>query len=411
MSHLYKPTKNLHDAFGRLRVSEPFTLGDYKHLYGLDPNFIDYLENGATISFQENQAAARLTTTSNVSSRAVHQTKFYHHYMPGKSQFVLASFNFYDAVENVTKRTGYFDDRNGIFFEQAGDGTLSMVVRSYVSGSAVDNRITQSNWNGDKVDGTGPSGWALDITKTQLFWTDFQWLGVGKVKVGFVHNDDFIECHTFYHSNVLSTVYMSNPNLPVRCEILNTGATTGGYFDQICTTVVSEGGYVEAGQDWAVSSPSLRSLAAGATLPVLAIKLKTSFKGYDKNRMIIRLQDVNVFSTGANIKYSVVKLPNQAALTGNTWVSIDNDSGIQYNATATAYTGGNTILSGFAAAETQGSKITSQGSGKDFGPSAKKNFIVQNYDSTDSEIYLVVATNIGTTTTTVGVAMQWREIY
>lgn len=411
MSHLYKPTKNLHDAFGRLRVSEPFTLGDYKHLYGLDPNFVDYLENGATISFQANQAAARLTTTSNVSSRAVHQTKFYHHYMPGKSQFVLASFNFYDAVENVTKRTGYFDDRNGIFFEQAGDGTLSMVVRSYVSGSAVDNRITQSNWNGDKVDGTGPSGWALDITKTQLFWTDFQWLGVGRVQVGFVHNDDFIECHTFYHSDVLATVYMSNPNLPVRCEILNTGTTTGGYFDQICTTVVSEGGYVEAGQDWAVSSPTLRSLAAGATLPVLAIKLKTSFRNYDKNRMIVRLQDVDVFSTGANIKYSVVKLPNQAALTGNTWVSIDNDSGIQYNATATAYTGGNTILSGFAAAETQGSKSTSQGSGKDFGPSAKKNYIVQNYDSTDSEIYVVVATNIGTTTTTVGTAIQWREIY
>ena len=398
------------DAFGRQRVSEPFTLGDYKHLYGLDPNFIDYVENGATIAFQANQAAARLTTTSNPSSRAVHQTKFYHHYMPGKSQFILASFNFYDAVTNVTKRTGYFDDNNGIFLEQAGDGTLSFVVRSFVSGSPVDTRITQANWNGDKADGTGPEGWAIDITKTQLLWIDFQWLGVGAVRCGFVHDERYHLCHTFYHSDNLPTVYISSPNLPVRCEILNTGTTAGGYFDQICTTVVSEGGYVEAGQDWGVTSPSLRTLASGATLPVLCLRLKPTFKTYD-NRMIVRLNDINIFTTGENIKYRVLKLPNQAALTGSTWVDVDTDSGVQYNATATAFGTFNEIQNGFAAAQTQGGRTTSQGSGKDIGPTAKKNYIVQNYDSTDSEIYAIVVTNIGGSSTTVGVGVQWREIY
>jgi hypothetical protein len=398
------------DAFGRMRVSEPFTLGDYKHLYGLDPNFIDYTVNGATISFQSNQAAARLTTTSNTSSRAVHQTKFYHHYMPGKSQFILASFNFYGAVANVTKRTGYFDDNNGIFFEQAGDGTLSLVVRSFVSGSPVDTRITQSNWNGDKIDGTGDSGWSIDITKTQLLWIDFQWLGVGAVRCGFVHDEKYILCHTFYHSDVLPTVYLSNPNLPVRCEIVNTGTTTGGYFDQICTTVMSEGGYIEAGQDWAVSSPTLRTIDSGATLPVLCLRLKPTFKTYD-NRMIVRLNDINVFTTGENVKYRVLKLSNQAALTGNTWVDVDADSGIQYNATATAFGTHNEIQNGFAAASTSGNKSTAQDSGKSIGPAAKKNYIVQNFDSTDSEIYAVVVTNLGGSSTTVGVGLQWREIY
>jgi hypothetical protein len=398
------------DAFGRMRVSEPFTLGDYKHLYGLDPNFIDYTVNGATIAFQTNQAAARLSTSSNILSRAVHQTKFYHHYMPGKSQFILASFNFYDAVENVTKRTGYFDENNGIFFEQAGDGTLSFVVRSFVSGSPVDTRITQDNWNGDKLDGTGPEEWTIDITKTQLLWIDFQWLGVGAVRCGFVHDEHYHLCHTFYHSDNLPTVYMSSPNLPVRCELFNTGTTTGGYFDQICTTVVSEGGYVEAGQDWAVSSPTLRTIASGATLPVLCIRLKPAFKTYD-NRMIVRLLDVNVFTTGQNIKYRVLKLPNQAALTGSTWVDVDTDSGVQYNDTATAFGVNNEILNGFAAASTQGNRRVAQGSGKDVGPAAKKNYIVQNIDSTDSEIYAIVVTNIGGSSTTVGVGVQWREVY
>jgi hypothetical protein len=405
-----KPGVGSADAFGRMRVSEPFTLGDYKHIYGLDPNFINYTVNGATISFQSNQAAARLTTTSNTSSRAVHQTKFYHHYLPGKSQFILASFNFYGAVANVTKRTGYFDDNNGIFFEQAGDGTLSLVVRSFVSGSPVDTRITQSNWNGDKINGTDDSRWSIDITKTQLLWIDFQWLGVGAVRCGFVHDEKYILCHTFYHSGVLPTVYLSNPNLPVRCEIVNTGTTTGGYFDQICTTVMSEGGYVEAGQDWAVSSPTLRTIASGATLPVLCLRLKPTFKTYN-NRMIVRLNDIDVFSTGENVKYNVLKLPNQAALTGNTWVDIDADSGIQYNATATAFGANNEIQNGFVAASTTGNKSTSQGAGKDIGPTAKKNYIVQNFDSTDSEIYAVVVTNLGGSSTTVGVGLQWREIY
>ena len=161
------------DAFGRLRISEPFTLGDYKHLYGLDPNFIDNITNGGSVVFQANKACARLTTSNNSSSRVVHQTKFYHHYMPGKSQQILSSFNFYAATANVTKRTGYFDDNNGIFFEQTGDGTLSWVVRTYVNGQVDENRKTQSQWNIDPCNGQGTSAFSLDITKTQLVFIEF----------------------------------------------------------------------------------------------------------------------------------------------------------------------------------------------------------------------------------------------
>lgn len=416
------PGPGASDAFGRTRTSEPFTLGDYKHLYGLDPNFIDYMVNGGNIAFQNNQACARLTTSSNTSSRSVHQTKFYHHYMPGKSQLILASFNFYSAVNNVTKRTGYFDDRNGIFFEQTGDGTLAMVIRSYVTGSPADTRISQqggvygagdTGWNGDPVDGSGASGWDMDITKTQLWWCDFQWLGVGRVRVGFVHDEQYIVCHTFYHSDNLNVVYMSNPNLPIRCEIFNTGATAGGYFDQICTTVMSEGGYVEAGQDWGVANNgTLRTIAGGATVPVLAIKLKNTFRGYDHNRIIARLENLSVFTTTENVYFRVVKLPNQAALTGNTWVEVDGDSGMQYNVTATTFSSANEdfLIAGYSPAGTSnGSGNTTQLSTPS---SAKKNYIVQNFDSTDSEIYAVVVTNLSASQSTqVGATIQWREIY
>lgn len=408
MTFLFKEPNT--DAFGRQTVTVPYTLGDYKHLYGIDPNFLEYATNGATIQYVANQACARLTTSSNSASRLVHQSKFYHHYMPGKSQLILSSFNFYAAVPNVTKRTGYFDDNNGIYFEQAGDGTLSFVIRSYVSGSAVETRVTQANWNRNKCNGVGPNAFTIDITKTQLIFIDFQWLGVGRVRVGFVHEGDYVLAHVFDHSNELPTVYMSTPNLPIRCEIVNTGTTTGGYLDQICSTVVSEGGYVEAGQDWAVTTPTSRTIAAGATLPVLAIRLKTAFKTYS-NRLITRLGNVNVFSDGGNVKYRVVKLPNISQLTGGSWVSVDDDSGVEYNASATASTDGDEIDNGFVAASTQGSQKVGGAPGANLPSTAKKNYIVQNFDSTDSEIYVIIATNISSSSTTVGVGMQWREIY
>ena len=412
------------DAFARQRVSEPYTLGDYKHLYGIDPNFLEVTANGGSIAFQPNKACARLTTSSASNSSVIHQSKFYHHYMPGKSQQIMSSFNFYTATSNVRKRTGYYDDNNGIFFEQAGDGTLAIVLRSYTSGGVVDKKFSQfggvygagdTGWNVDACNGgsggsLNPSGFTLDITKTQLVVMDFQWLGVGRIRVGFAHNGDFVLAHTFNGSNELDVVYMSNPNLPVRCEITNTGTTTGAYFDQICSTVVSEGGYVEAGTDWAVNSPSLREVTAGATLPIMAIRLKNTYKTY-LNRMIVRIGNVNVFSSGENIKWELIKLPNQAALTGSTWTDVHTDSGVQYNDTCTAYTDGSPLDNGWVGASTQGSQKAGGAPASNIPSSAKKNYIVQNYDSTDSEIYVLVATNIGAQSTDVGVGLQWREIY
>lgn len=399
------------DAFGRLRISQPFTLGDYKHLYGLDPNFIDNITNGGSVVFQANKACARLTTSNNSSSRVVHQTKFYHHYMPGKSQQILSSFNFYAATANVTKRTGYYDDNNGIFFEQTGDGTLSWVVRTYVNGQVDENRKTQSQWNIDPCNGQGTSTFILDITKTQLIFIEFQWLGVGTVTVGFVHEGAFVPCHQFHHSNNLTTVYMSSPNLPVRCEILNTGTTAGAYFDQICSTVVSEGGYVEVGQDWAVSSPTARTMDDGTTVPIIAIRLKNTFRTYP-NRMIVRMGNLSVFGTQENMEYKLIKLPNISQLTtGTAWVSVNDNSGVEYNVGATAYTDGEMIDGGYVSATTQGSQKSAGAPPSNIPSAAKKNYIVQNFDSTDSEIFVVAVTNIGSADGTARVSLQWREIY
>lgn len=411
MTYLFKEDQNI-DAFGRQRIATIYTLGDYKHLYGLDPNFTDKKEFGGNVAYQVNAACARLTTNTSPSSNIIHQTKFYHHYMPGKSQLIYSSFNFYSPTANVTKRTGYFDDDNGIFFEQSGNGTLSWVVRSFVTGTPTETRITQTNWNMDRCDGGGTSGFGIDISKTQLIFIDFQWLGVGKVRCGFVHDGVPVLAHEFRNSNNLATVYMSNPNLPVRCEVRNNGTTTGAFMDQICSTVISEGGYVEAGQDWSTTTSPLVNITAGASKPVIAIRLKQQYRGY-KNRMIVRMGNLNAFSDGDNISWKLIKLPSSSFLTANAsaWVEVNTNSGVEYNQDLSSYTDGEEMDSGFVGASTQGSQKAGGSPGSNLPSAAKKNFIVQNFDSSDSEIFLVWAKNLGSQSTNVGIGLQWREIY
>jgi hypothetical protein len=411
MTYLFKEEPNA-DAFGRQRVATIYTLGDYKHLYGLDPNFNDKKEFGGNVSYLVNEACARLSTNNSPVSNIVHQTKFYHHYMPGKSQLIYSSFNMYAPTANVTKRTGYFDDENGIFLEQNGNGTLSWIVRSFVTGIPTETRVNQSNWNADVCDGSGVSGFGVDITKTQLIFIDFQWLGVGKVRCGFVHDGSPVLAHEFKNSNNIPTVYMSNPNLPVRCEVRNNGITTGGFMDQICSTVISEGGYVEAGQDWSATTSSLVTIASGASKPVMAIRLKQFFHNY-KNRMIVRMGNLNVFSDGDNISWKLIKLSGNASLTANVsaWTNVNTNSGVEYNQALTAYTGGEEMDNGFVGASTQGSHKAGGSPASNIPSTAKKNFIVQNFDANDSEIFLVWAKNLGSQSTNVGIGMQWREVY
>lgn len=400
------------DAFARVRVSEAFTLADYKHVYGINPNLLDEVSGGGTVTHVPNSASVRLTTSTNSASSSIHQSRMYHNYMPGKSQLILSSFVFYAATANVTKRTGYFDERDGIFFEQDGDGVLSMNIRSYVTGSPVTRRITQSDWNGDRCDGTGDSGWNIDITKTQLWWCDFQWLGVGRVRVGFVHEDVQIVAHTFYHSDIIDTVYLSNPNLPIRCEIRNTGTSTGAYFDQICSTVISEGGYIESGTDYGVDSgATLKSVpTAGGVVPILAIRLKNTFQTYP-NRMFVRAGSLGVYASGNPVYWRLIKLNglSNITLSSATWTSVNSESGVEYNLSATAFTSGYQISGGIVGTSSPGGSTKGTGAGSELPGTAKKDYISQNYDSTDSEIYLVCAQAIGGNAS-VAVDFTWREV-
>ena len=91
----------------------------------------------------------------------------------------------------------------------------------------VDARIQQTEWNIDRADGTGPSGFLLDLTKIQMCYLDYSWYGAGKIRFGFKDTYGHVKyMHEFRHNNRLEEAYMRTGNIAGRYEIENEGIPT-----------------------------------------------------------------------------------------------------------------------------------------------------------------------------------------
>ena len=303
------------DAFGRLRISQPYTLFDSQARYAKDTAYSYQTSGSGLNSYNTNKSSVNLTVGSGVGT-SVAQTYRVFPYQPGKSLLTLQTFSMAAAQTNLNQKVGYFNPNNGVYFMQSGS-TLSFTIRTYTSGSVVENTVTQSNWNGDKLDGTGKSGITLDVTKTQILFFDFEWLGVGTVRCGFIIGGVFINCHTFYNANTLTVVYMQTAILPLRYEINATGTVTGTpILQQICSTVISEGGYEQVSQTYTAKRDTAFSLTTSGTFyPLVSIRLNSGYLGAVVIPAIVGFMPVS--GTGT---YEVALVKN-ATLTGATWAT------------------------------------------------------------------------------------------
>lgn len=353
------PTGMAVDAFGRARISSPYTLFDSTYRYSDNGEFATSNTAGGTFQFNTNESNVSLTVDGGTAnSEVVRETYKVFSYQPGKSLLVLNSFNFNQATTGIRQRIGYYSSENGVFLELDSEN-LSFVIRSKVSGSVVENKIARNNWNVDKLDGDGPSGYTLDISKSQLLFIDIEWLGVGSVRTGFVIDGKFIHCHTFHHANIINGPYMTTATLPIRMEIKNVAATTSTYtMKHICSTVISEGGYQLNGKANAIGTPVQTAKdmpTAGTYVPVVSIRLKsTALDG------IVIPKNISLLGIGNNTRIGY-RLLNGAALslTGASWVSAGNNSIVEYDLSATAVTGGNILYQGYQQVSQQSTQTIS----------------------------------------------------
>lgn len=345
------------DAFGRWRVSSPFTLFESKQTKSNAPLFWDEsLETGAgiTSAWSGDTASTVFTSTLNTAGKFTRQTYERIVYHPGKSHLVLMTgiLARSGGGTGVQRRIGYFDDDNGMFFEDDA-GTVKIVTRSSTSGSPADTKVTQASWSNDSFDGSGPSGITIDWAKTQIFYLDFEWLGVGRQRFGLVIDGKFYLAHEDMNANSKTVVYMSTPDLPLRYQMVTTGSSPVSTMEAICAVVASEGGVSdEAGVIRAVSTAGTHvDVTTEDTLyAIVGIRLKSAHLATTVDVISVAVAE---FVGSKTYEWVLIHNPTVA---GTFTYGNGTDTAVEFatGATANTVTGGHVISTGFGASASKG---------------------------------------------------------
>ena len=291
--------QNTLDAFARLRVSFPTTILDIR-FPGQTDGSANFVKNNLQItdassgSYSGTYGNSKLTVNASGVGYYISQSRNYCVYQPGKSLLFMASGIIDPSNNNYTTRIGYFDNvvpltnplivRNGLYFEYSG-GVCSVNIKNNTT-----TQIYQTDWNIDKLNGTGISGLTLDFRKTQLFVMDMEWLGVGRVRFGFYAYGKIQYCHQVTNINILTEPYTNSINLPICYSIHNStvGGGASNNFKQICSTVISEGGYAPLGRPFSIStgSPTSVQIAANVEEPILFLRGNVANANYYHQNII-----------------------------------------------------------------------------------------------------------------------------
>ena len=392
------------DAFGRFRVSSPYTLFDSSHRYRDNGLWATSTGTGATYVFSSGEGLVNLSVTTASGSQVTRETTRVFPYQPGKSIQIMTTFVMASGKANLRQRIGYFSSGNGYYFEVSGTSAPCFVERSSVSGSVAETRVYQSGWNIDPLNGTGTSAVTLDPTKAQILWTDMEWLGVGTVRVGFVIDGKFIHCHSFHHANKVGSTYITTACLPVRYEITNVDTTaSSSTLKQICSTVISEGGYELRGAQSSISTPIATPYSmttAGTYYPVISLRLKST-----NPDAIVILTALSLMGVTNNVNYNW-RIVVGGATTGGTWVDAGSGSSVEYNLTGTSFTQGNGRIAagGFANGSNQGANVVDIPKSELFKFQLERDSLAGTY----YEITLVVSPGINTAS--VLGSLDWEEV-
>ena len=343
------------DAFGRFRVSHPYTLFDTFHRYQDTGKSSVYTTGTNSTSTFDVNGCNIIMSVSTASGAAVYrETNRVFAYQPGKSLLIQKTFCMGPEKPGLRQRIGYFDSNNGVFLERDGS-VVSFVLRSSsVDGTVQEKRAVKEEWNITTLDGTGADKIVLDLSSSQIFYANIEWLGVGSVQCGFVINGQFIPCHVFHYANTpgSTTTYMTTACLPVRSEIQNTATTTStSQLREICSTVISEGGYELIGRPLSIGhtlNGPYRLGSVNTLYPVLTIRLKA-----DRTGAIVLPKNFSLAPlTAANYRYQII---SGGVTSGGAWQSAGADSSVEYNTTATSLTGGTVLETGYILATNQSS--------------------------------------------------------
>ena len=326
------PDSGAVDAFGRQRVSEPFTLLDSVLRHSKNAELWNETISSGTSEHLPNESSVLMTVTASGHS-ILRRTRKRFPYQPGKGLNVLQSFAGSTPQAGLIQEVGLFDNNNGIMLRASGT-TVQFVIRSSTTGSPVETVVNQSEWNID----TAP--W-LNFAKTNIFTTDLEWLGVGRVRCGFVLDGEYYYCHEFNHANSLDAVYMTTAVLPLSYAVRAT-ATVSGSMKQICSSVASEGGYEAAGAIYTTGRGASNFASITAETMVAAIIM---YSGRTDNVILPSQVDVTIGGNPGSNVAAEWRMRLNPTVSG-TWINAVNGRGNVQTMSSGTFSGGTVINAG-----------------------------------------------------------------
>lgn len=396
------------DAFGYLPVNSPVVIFESSLEFGQDADSWEIITaTGGTTSYSTFSSTMDLTVGPTAGSSVIREQHGYNYYVPGIANTVLVTGVLGASAAGVTKRIGYYNDNNGFYFEQE-NGVMFACLRSYSSGTVVTQKFTQSSWNIDKMDGSNnyalnPSGITFDASKAQVFFFDYQWLGVGRVRYGLIIDGKRYIIHEIRNANNTTTTYMGSPSLPVRYEVFLTSNTTST-LKAICTSVITNNNDVPISRLLAVSNgATTKTLVSNTRTSLLSMRLSPTLEGRN-NRSRIIISDIDVITTSNNTIYVEIVLQRSNLGEPNlggppSWTTLNN-SAVQYSVDGTTTTGGSVIWSGYVNAQTRNINVNI---------SSKHDFLANNYNCSQSDYLHIMCTSIGGNSSLLG-SIKFLEI-
>jgi hypothetical protein len=421
------------DAFGKLRVSMPFTLLELRYpattaapaLIRENAQQVAYKVAGG-YSYSEVGDGALVLSAANAAGYVVSQSRTYVTYQAGKSLLFLMSGVFKPSNTALTSRIGYFESN----FTGPQPLPVNGMYLSFVAGVAflniVDNgsvqSVEQSAWNLDTMNGSGVSGLNLDFSKTQLFVCDVEWLGVGRVRFGFYAYGRIQYCHQVTHLNVLTAPYAQSINLPLTFMLLSASAQGVGTIKQICATVLSEGGYNPVGRLFTVNTgnnSTTQVTEVGSASEVSLLALRGGAAGYKHQTLLPVSFSLIDIANNSTLLYRMYIIPGEyvsSAITVVAWQDANAQYSLAQYATNWKTQNNITIVSKVNAILINSGYVFGRGSNVfNSLQTAFSSLLVSlgaNVDN-NSDVLLLTAQRVGSgaTTTDVWGSIDWQELY
>jgi hypothetical protein len=334
--------EQLFDGVGYSQVSQTHRIDDYVFTYsGHTDKFFTATANGGSVEHSTIQSTNKLMVSDVAGSSSSKTSYLSYPYVPGNGTFMSISLSCGDiGKDGVVRRWGLYDDEDGVYFEL--DGTsFSVNVRSSVSGSIQVSSVLEQDF-------LEQLSYPINFDKYNLYWLDYQWQGVGRVRFGLFNPDGSRQIlHVIEHANTNSLPYMRRGTLPFRAEIFNKYTTSSGSELRITCIEVARQGATDAignvatnGTNRSFTSEVLQ--VGTSVLPFLSVMPKQYFNGVT-NRTIVLATSFEV-STTEPLRMDIFL---DGVLVGATFSYPIVDSSLFLDNVATSISGGridNTVL-------------------------------------------------------------------